>query len=134
MDHEVVKLMLRSFTSHNATLVSLVLENPMHKKISPKEVLGKFLSHEVLVRDSKYIEDMAQGNVSSNEPQVVAFKATNEKEETLRKWYKLRRLTSMMRRGIVIKRFKQVSKDRKNNVNKPRGSIHVSNVVRLVTL
>jgi hypothetical protein len=55
-NHEVVKLMLRPFTSHNATLVSLVRVNPRHMKMSPEEVLGKFLRHEMMVRDSKYIE------------------------------------------------------------------------------
>jgi hypothetical protein len=74
-------LMLRSFTSHNAIFVSSIRENPRYKKMSPKEVLRKFLSHEMMAMDSKYIEDLAQGNVSSTEPQVVAFKATNEKEE-----------------------------------------------------
>jgi hypothetical protein len=82
----VVKFMFRSYTSHNATLVSFVRENPRYNKISLKEVLEKFLSHDMTVRDSKYIEDLAQGNIFGNEPQVVAFKATNEKkEETLRK-------------------------------------------------
>lgn len=51
--------------------------------MSPKEVLRKFLSHEMVARDSKYIEYLAQGNVSSIEPQVVAFKTTNEKEEEI---------------------------------------------------
>jgi hypothetical protein len=81
MDHEVVKLMIRSFTSCNATLVSLICGNPMYKKMSPKEVLGKFLSHEMMVRHFKYIKDCMQGNVSSTEPQVVAFKETSEMEE-----------------------------------------------------
>jgi hypothetical protein len=76
----VVKLMLRSFTSRTATLVSLVHEKPMYNKMFPKEMLGMFLSHEMTVRDSKYIEDLAQGNISPNKPQVVSFKGTNEKK------------------------------------------------------
>jgi hypothetical protein len=39
----VVKLMLRSYTSHNATLISLVHENLMYKKIA-KEILEKSLA------------------------------------------------------------------------------------------
>jgi hypothetical protein len=66
--HKVIKLMLRSFTSHNASHVSLIRENPIYENMSPKEVLGKFLSHNMMVRDSKYIEDLAQGNVSSTKP------------------------------------------------------------------
>jgi hypothetical protein len=72
-NHEVVKLMIRSFTSRNATLISLVRENPRYKKMTPKEVFGKLLSHEMMVRDSIY-KDLAQGNVSINEPHVISQK------------------------------------------------------------
>jgi hypothetical protein len=80
LDNEVVKIMLRSFTSRNATCVSLVRENPRYKKMTLEEVFGKFLSHEIMVKESKCIEGLVQGNISSNEPQLIAFKATNEKE------------------------------------------------------
>jgi hypothetical protein len=48
--------------------------------MTPEEVLGKVLSHEMMVKDSKLIEDLHQGNANT-EPQVVAFKATSDKEE-----------------------------------------------------
>jgi hypothetical protein len=50
--------------------------------MSPEELLGKILSHVMMVRDSKYIEYLAQGNISSTEPKVIGFKATNEKEKS----------------------------------------------------
>jgi hypothetical protein len=46
-------------------------------------VFGKFLSHE-LMEDSKYIDNIAQGNTSI-ELQSIALKATNEEEEALSK-------------------------------------------------
>jgi hypothetical protein len=61
-DHEVIKLMLRSFTSHNATLVTLIHETLRYKMMSPEEVLVKFLSHDMLVKDSKHIEDLDLGS------------------------------------------------------------------------
>jgi hypothetical protein len=63
--HEVVKIMIGSFNYCNATLVSLIRENPRYKNMSSEEVLGKFLSHEMMVRDSKYIKDLVHGSVSS---------------------------------------------------------------------
>jgi hypothetical protein len=80
MDHEVVRLMLRSFIALDATLVSLICENPRYTKMMPKEVLGKFVSHQMMIKDAKYIEDVANRSTTSTKPQVVAFKATNEKE------------------------------------------------------
>lgn len=42
--HKVVKLMLRSLVSRNATLVTLLHENPRYEVMTPEEVLGKFLA------------------------------------------------------------------------------------------
>jgi hypothetical protein len=105
MDHEVVKHMLRLFISRNATLVSLVHGNARYKNMSPEEVLGEFLSHEMMVRDCKYIENFTQGNVSTNKPQVVAFNAINErKEETLSKVAQVKAGDLMMRRWRLSSR------------------------------
>lgn len=64
----------------NAILGTLIRENPMYKKMTPEEVLGKFLIHEMMVTNSKYIDNITQGNTSI-EPQAIALKATNEKKE-----------------------------------------------------
>jgi hypothetical protein len=44
MDHDVVRLMLRSFTVLDPHLVNNIRENPRYTKMSPEEVLGKFVS------------------------------------------------------------------------------------------
>jgi hypothetical protein len=36
--------------------------------MTPEEVFGKLLNHEIMFRNSKYIEDLAQENVSTKEP------------------------------------------------------------------
>jgi hypothetical protein len=43
--------------AHNATLVTLIRKNPRYKKMPPEEVLGKFLSHGMMMKDSKHIDD-----------------------------------------------------------------------------
>lgn len=73
-DHEVIRLMLRSFTSHNATLFTLICENSRYEKMNHEEVLGKFLSHEMMVKYSKHNEDLVQGNITTTEPQPIALK------------------------------------------------------------
>jgi hypothetical protein len=74
--------MLRSLVFCNTTLVQLLHINLKYEVLSPKEVLEKFMSFELMVKDSKHIENIAQGNTFTPEPQAVAFKATEEKEET----------------------------------------------------
>jgi hypothetical protein len=64
----------------NVTPVTLICENPRYKKIPSKEILGKILSHEMMVKDSKHIDDMDHRNTSIK-PQAISLKATSEKEE-----------------------------------------------------
>jgi hypothetical protein len=66
-NHKVINLMLWWFTSRNATLFTLIHENPRYKKMSLEEVFGKFLSHEMMLKDSKHIDDLVQGNITSIE-------------------------------------------------------------------
>jgi hypothetical protein len=44
-----------------------------------EDVLGKFLSHEVMVKDSKHIEDLAQGNTPT--PSHKLLLQGNKQEE-----------------------------------------------------
>jgi uncharacterized protein YccT (UPF0319 family) len=48
--------------------------------MSLDEVIGKFISHQMMVKYAKYIDNVANGSTPSTEPQVVAFNATYEKE------------------------------------------------------
>jgi hypothetical protein len=44
MDHDIVRLMLRSFTVIDPHLVNHIRENPRYTKMTPEEILGKFVS------------------------------------------------------------------------------------------
>jgi hypothetical protein len=80
-DHEMVKVILRSLVFCNPTQVQLIPENSRYEQMSPEEVIGKFVSFEVMVKDSKHIVKLEQGGTSTPEVQPVAFKATEEKKE-----------------------------------------------------
>jgi hypothetical protein len=79
-DHEMVKVILRSLVFLNPTQVQLIRGDPRYKLMSPEEVIGKFVSFELMIKGSKKI--IEQG-VSSSVPeaQPVAFKAMEEKKE-----------------------------------------------------
>jgi hypothetical protein len=49
--------------------------------MSPEEVIGKFVSFELMIKGSKHIVDLEQGGTSTPEVQLVAFKAKEEKKE-----------------------------------------------------
>jgi hypothetical protein len=79
-DHHVVRLMLRSFTVIDPHLVNLIRENPRYTKMSPEEILGKFVSGRMMVKETRYIDDIADGPLPHRKPQPIALKATTNKE------------------------------------------------------
>jgi hypothetical protein len=78
-DHEMVKVILRSLVFLNPTQVQLIRGDPRYTVMSPEEVIGKFVSFELMIKGSKKI--IEQGASSTPEAQPVAFKATEEKKE-----------------------------------------------------
>jgi hypothetical protein len=78
-DHEMVKVILRSLVFRNPTQVQLIRGDPRYKLMSPEEVIGKFVSFELMIKGSKQI--IEQGGTSTPEVQPVAFKAMEEKKE-----------------------------------------------------
>jgi hypothetical protein len=53
-DHDVVRLMIRSFIVIDPHLVNLIRENPRYTKMTPEEILGKFVSGRMMVKQGMW--------------------------------------------------------------------------------
>src|SRR5688572_28727821 len=84
-DHDVVRLMLRSFTVLDPHLVNNIRENPRYTKMTPEEILGKFVSGRMMIKEARYVDDALNGTI--HEPQTLA------------RWHKLKRRGSMRKRS-----------------------------------
>jgi hypothetical protein len=121
-DDEMVKVILRSLVFRNPTQVQLIHGDPRYKQMSPEEVIGKFVSFELMIKDSKHIVNLEQGATSTPEVQPVAFKATEEKKEESTS-SRLPIDTSKLdneQMALIIKSFRQVHKHRRGKDYKPR--------------
>jgi hypothetical protein len=120
-DHEMVKVILRSLVFRNPTQVQLIRGDPRYKQMSPEEVIGKFVSFELMIKDSKHIVNLEQGATSTPEVQPVAFKATEEKKESTPN--RLPIDASKLDNeeiALIIKSFHQILKQRRGKDYKPR--------------
>jgi hypothetical protein len=79
-DHDVIRLMLRSFIVIDPHLVNLIRENPRYTKMTPEEIIGKFVSGRMMVKEARYVDDALNGPLPIYKPQPVALKATSSKE------------------------------------------------------
>jgi hypothetical protein len=106
-DHDIVRLMLRSFTVIDPHLVNLIRENPRYTKMTPEEILGKFVSGRMMVKEARYVDDALNDRMSIYEPQPVALKATSSKEALPSKVAQVEaaRLNED-EMALIIKRFK----------------------------
>jgi hypothetical protein len=89
-----------------------------------EEILGKFVSGRMMVKEARYVDDALNGPLLVYEPQPVALKATNSKEALPSKIAQVEaaRLNED-EMALIIKRFKTALKGRKvyPNKNKSRG-------------
>jgi hypothetical protein len=135
-DHEMVKVILRSLVFRNPTQVQLIRGDPRYKQMSPEEVIGKFVSFELMIKDSKHIVNLEQGATSTPEVQPVAFKATEEKKEEstpsrlpidaskLNNW----------EMALIIRSFRQILKKKGGRTTSPAPKGCAIGVVSSVTL
>jgi hypothetical protein len=91
--------------------------------MSPKEVIGKFVSFELMIKGSKKI--IEQGASSTPEMQPVAFKVTEEKNEestSSRLPIDASKLDNE-EMTLIIKSFRQILKQKRGKDYKPRSKI-----------
>jgi hypothetical protein len=135
-DHEMVKVILRSLMFRNPTQLQLIRCDPRYKLMSPEEVIGKFVSFELMIKGSKHIIDLEQGDTSTPEVQPVAFKATEEKQEdstSSRLPIDISKL-DYEEMELIIKSFRQSSSKGGGRITNPALKGCATNVVRPVTL
>jgi hypothetical protein len=119
-DHEMVKFILRSLIFLNPTQVQLIRGNPRYTLMSPEEVIGNFVSFELMIKGSKKI--IEHGASSTPDVQPVAFKATKEKKEDStpsRVPIDASKLDNE-EMALIIKSFRQILKQRRGKDYKSR--------------
>jgi hypothetical protein len=124
MDHDVVRLMLRSFTVIDPHLVNLIRENPRYTKLTHEEILEKFVSGRMMVKEARYVDDALNGQLPVYKPQPVALKATSSREVLPSKVAQVEAAgLNKDEMALILKRFKPALKGRKEypNKNKTRG-------------
>jgi hypothetical protein len=114
-DHVMVKVILRSLVFRNPTQVQLIRGDPRYKQMSPEEVISKFVSFELMIKDSKHIVNLEKGATSTPEVQPVTFKPMEEGKSESRS-SRLPIDASKLdneEMALIIKSFHQILKQRR---------------------
>jgi hypothetical protein len=92
--------------------------------MTPEEILGKFVSGHMMVKEARYKDDALNGPLPVYEPQPVALKATSSREALPSKVAQVEAAgLNKDEMVLIIKRFKTALKGHKEypNKNKTRG-------------
>jgi hypothetical protein len=120
----MVKVILRSLVFRNPTQVQLIRGDPRYKLMSPKEVIGKFVSFELMIKDSKHIVNLEQGATSTPKVQPVAFKAMEEEKESTPSRFPIdASKLDNKEMALIIKSFRQILKERRGKDYKSRSKM-----------
>jgi hypothetical protein len=116
----MVKVILRSLVFLNPTQVQLIQGNPRYTLMSLEEVIGNFVSFELMIKGSKKINEL--DGPSTSEAQPVAFKETEEKKEESTPSQTPIDASKLDNEemALIIKSFRQILKQRRGKDYKPR--------------
>ena len=113
MDPDVVRLMLMSLTVIDPYLVNLIRENPRYTKMSPEEILGRFVIRRMMVKEARYIDDITNGPLPQYESQPISLKATTNREALPKKVAQVEAADlNEEKMALVINHFKTALKGR----------------------
>jgi hypothetical protein len=89
--------------------------------MTPEEMLGKFLSGRMMIKEARYVDEALNGPMPIHEPQTVALKATSSREGLPSKVAQVEAVgLNEDEMALIIKRFKTALKGRKEHPNKSK--------------
>jgi hypothetical protein len=102
--------------------VQLIRGDPRYKLMSLEEMIDKFVSFELMTKDSKHIVNLEQGITSTPKVQPITFKATKEKkvESTPSRLPIDASKLDNEQMALIIKSFHQILKQRRGKDYKSR--------------
>jgi hypothetical protein len=64
-DQRLIDRMIQAYAAKDTTVTSLIQQDPTFKKMTPDDVLGKIINHEMLVEEAQHIKNLSKGVISS---------------------------------------------------------------------
>jgi hypothetical protein len=61
-DRRVIDRMLRVYVIKDTTVISLIQQDPTFNRMTPDDVLGKIINHEVLVEEAQHVRTYPRGS------------------------------------------------------------------------
>jgi hypothetical protein len=80
IDHMLTERLMMAYTPMNYNVVALIRQDPVYKKMTSDDVLGRIMNHEMNIQRANNIKNLYKG-VSTSKKQDIALKATNKSKK-----------------------------------------------------
>jgi hypothetical protein len=131
-DQRVIDRMLQAYVIKDTTIISLVQQDSIFKKMTPNNILGKIVNHDMLVEEANHGKNLSK-DITSSRKQDITFKASKkgkskkvieeisseEEDDDERTKYDLDEMTLFIRRfSKMMNKQKFFKGDKKNKYRK----------------
>jgi hypothetical protein len=72
--------LMMAYTPMNYNVITLICQDPVYKKMTSDDVLGRIMNHEMNIQEANNIKNLYKG-VSTSKKQDIALKATNKSKK-----------------------------------------------------
>jgi hypothetical protein len=76
-DQRMIERMLWAYAIKDTTVISLIQQDPIFKRMTLVDVLRKIINHEMLIKEVNHVMNLSKGITSSGK-QDIAFKASKK--------------------------------------------------------
>jgi hypothetical protein len=76
-DWRMIQRMLRAYAIKDTTVTSLIQQDPTFKKMTPDDVLGRIINHDMLIKEVNHVKIFSK-DITSSRKQDIAFKVSKK--------------------------------------------------------
>jgi DNA-binding FrmR family transcriptional regulator len=73
----MIKRRLRACVVKDTTVIFLIQQDPNFKRMTPVDILGKIVNHEMLIEEANHVKNLSK-DITSSKKQDIAFKASKK--------------------------------------------------------
>jgi hypothetical protein len=125
IDCMLTKHLMRAYTPMNYNVVALIRQDPIYKKMTSDNVLGRIMNHEMHIEEANHIKNLGKG-ATTTKKQEIAFKASKKSKNNQRpKEYAtivvsmvISLLIVLLRVGMIMMTRRRVSSTRRKRATK----------------
>jgi hypothetical protein len=73
----LIEHIMRAYTPMNYNVVALIHQDLTYKRISPDDVLGRIMNHEMYIEEANHVKNLSK-DITNTRKQEIAFKASKK--------------------------------------------------------